>query len=77
MNLSTIIGISYLISVPYVIWKLIKRNKKTSLDGVIGITPGFDGLVFIGTAPFWMLADLIATWVILFIEHRKSKKEIL
>lgn len=77
MSLTTILGICYLISVPYVIWRMIKRYSKTSIDGVTGMTPGFDSLIFVSTAPFWMVVDLIATWVILFIEYRKNKKEVL
>lgn len=75
LTTSTIVGLSYLISVPYVIWRIIKRYNKTSLDGVIGTTPGFDGIIFICGAPFWMIVDLIISWVMMVIEYRKSKKQ--
>lgn len=75
MDRTTIIGICYLISIPYVIWRIIKRYEKTSFDGVIGATPGFDFTIFITFAPFWMAADLIATWSIMIYDYIKLKKD--
>lgn len=75
LTTGTIVGLAYLISVPYVIWRIIKRYSKTSLDGVIGTTPGFDSVIFIAAAPFWMVVDLVITWVMMFIEYRKNKKQ--
>lgn len=75
LTTATIVGLAYLISVPYVIWRMIKRYSKTSLDGVIGTTPGFDTIIFVGAAPFWMVVDLIITWVMMAIQYTKSKRK--
>ena len=72
---STLIGISYLVAVPYVLWRMFARYSKTSLDGVIGTTPGFDTIIFVCIAPVWMVLDLIITWIMKIIEYRKSMKE--
>jgi hypothetical protein len=76
MSLETMIGISYLITVPYVIWRLIKRYDKTSLDGVIGPTPGFDGIMFILGAPFWTVIDLIVNTIQFFNKTKNYDEKI-
>lgn len=63
LNDNTIIGICYLISVPYVTWKLVKRLNQTSLDGVIGASTGWE-FFFLLAAPIWMALDLIITGII-------------
>ncbi|MEI6297065.1 MAG: hypothetical protein WCO84_05490 [bacterium] len=60
----------WLLSIVYVIYKMIGSNDKKSLDGVIGNTPGFDAIIFIWGAPFFMLVDLAARW----ITYIKSKE---
>jgi hypothetical protein len=58
-----IIGIIWVISIVYVIARMLKSNNKKSLDGVIGNTPGFDAVIFIWGAPFFALIDLGARWI--------------
>ena len=53
----------WLVSITYVIHRMIGSNDKKSLDGVIGNTPGFDAIIFIWAAPFFMVVDLTARWV--------------
>ncbi len=62
--------IFWLASIAYVIHRMIGSNDRKSLDGVIGITPGFDAIIFIWAAPFFMLVDLAARW----ITYIKSKE---
>jgi len=62
-------GIIWIVSIIYVITRMIGSNKKKSLDGVIGNTPGFDAIIFVWGAPFFALVDLGARW----ISHMKHK----
>lgn len=62
-------GIIWIVSIIYVITRMIESNKKKSLDGVIGNTPGFDAIVFVWGAPFFALVDLGARW----INHMRHK----
>lgn len=68
------IGLAYLISIPYVIWRMITRYNKTSLDGIIGTTPGFDTVIYVGAAPFWAVLDLIVTGIMMIIRRIKAEK---
>jgi hypothetical protein len=62
--------IVWLVSITYIIYRMIGSNDKKSLDGVIGNTPGFDSIIFIWGAPFFTLVDLLARW----ITYIKSKE---
>ena len=57
------IFITYIVSITYCVWRFKKRYQKTSLDGVIGVTPGLDTIGLICIAPLLMLGDVIATAV--------------
>lgn len=75
MSLTMIIGLSYLVSIPYCIWKLIKRYKRVSLDGITGYTPGLDIITVIFAGPLFMVVDLIAIWIIMILDCQKNKKD--
>jgi len=68
------VGIAYLISVPYVLWRMITRYGNSSLDGVIGTTPGFDALIYVGVAPAWMVLDILVTGIMKIVRRIKAKK---
>jgi hypothetical protein len=58
-----LLGIIYVISSVYCLWRMLKRYNKSSLDGIIGISPAFDTFVIIMFAPLLMVVDLIITWI--------------
>lgn len=55
-------SIIWVVSVVYVIIRLIISNTNKSHDGVTGNTPAFDAIIFICGAPFFALVDLAARW---------------
>ena len=59
----------YLISVLYCLWRIFKRYNKSSLDGIVGVTPALDTLIILFLAPLFMIVDLIVT----YIQFRKDK----
>ena len=48
----------YVFSIAYCLYRLYKRYEKSSLDGVIGVTPGLDVLAVMALAPILMVADV-------------------
>jgi hypothetical protein len=54
--------IIWIVSAIYCFVRLFKGYKKRSLDGVIGVTPGFDALIFLAGAPLFAIIDLGITW---------------
>jgi hypothetical protein len=55
-------------------YKLIKRAKHMSLDGVIGYTPGLDLIVCIILGPVLAIVDVSLTWIRLYKEAYQAKK---
>lgn len=53
----------HLICIVYCLWRINKRYKKVSLDGIIGVTPGLDTVIVILIAPVLAVLDIIITWV--------------
>ena len=73
MNLMNVLGLVYVVSIAYCVWRLVKRYNKSSHDGVTGPTPGMDifGIVFL--APILMVVDIITTWIIMIRRYYKNK----
>lgn len=59
--MNTILCICYILSVVYCMWRIIKRYKYSSHDGVIGPTPGLDIIAVLILAPILTVVDLIVT----------------
>lgn len=51
--------IAYLASLVYCIWRLSKRYKKSSLDGITGYQPGLDLLAVLVLGPVLAVGDII------------------
>lgn len=66
--------IGYLLSIVYCLWRAYASYKRTSLDGVIGPTPGLDMIVFILFAPVLALVDIVLTWYRLMQENHQAGK---
>lgn len=58
----------------YCLWRFIKRYKRVSIDGVIGIYPGLDVLMAIIFAPVLCITDLVVTWVYMYIDWKKIRE---
>jgi hypothetical protein len=54
--------IIWIVCAIYCFVRLFKSYEKKSLDGVIGVTPGFDTLVFLAGAPLFTVVDLGIRW---------------
>ncbi len=54
--------IVWIVSAIYCLVRLFKSYNKRSLDGVIGVTPAFDTIVFIVGAPLFAVVDLAIRW---------------
>ena len=54
-------------------WRLFKRYKKTSHDGVIGVTPGLDLIAVIFLAPILTIVDIVVSWVMMVNTYYKNK----
>jgi allophanate hydrolase subunit 1 len=65
-----ILFVYHIVAVAYCMWRILKRYKKSSLDGVIGTSPGLDTLAVVFLAPLLMPLDLLIT-----LAGLKKKKE--
>jgi len=66
------IWLVWLVSIAYCIYRLSKRYKKSSLDGITGYQPGLDMLAVLVMAPVLMIVDMIVN---LYRHFRDEKKE--
>jgi hypothetical protein len=75
------IYVIYIFSMVYCLIKLYKRSTQTSLDGVIGTTPGLDMVMVLLLAPLLMIVDVSITWFRKYQEaeeaRRRNDKRIL
>ena len=55
------IWLIWVVSIIYCIWRFYKRYQHSSLDGVIGPTPGLDIIIVVAFAPLLAFVDLIVT----------------
>ncbi len=53
------IWLVWIVSIAYCIYKLSKRYKKSSLDGITGYQPGLDLLAIIVIGPILAIADIV------------------
>lgn len=53
----------YTLSLLYCIWRFKKRSDRTSLDGVIGTSPGLETVAAVILAPILAIGDLVVTGI--------------
>lgn len=53
------VWVVWIASIVYCIWKLSKRYKKSSLDGITGYQPGLDLLAVLVLGPVLAVGDII------------------
>ena len=58
----------------YCMYKLIKRAKHMSLDGVVGYTPGLDLIVCILLGPILAIVDISLTWIRLYEDAYEARR---
>lgn len=75
MNKENLMWGLYVLSVIYCMWRIIKRNKKSSHDGVTGMSSGLDIIAVILLAPILAVVDIVVTWIMRMNTYYKNKKE--
>ena len=66
----------WIVSAIYCIYKLNKRSKSISLDGVIGYTPGLEVIMVIVLGPLLAVIDisLTLTWIRIYKEAEEARR---
>jgi hypothetical protein len=73
MSNNIIISIWILSSI-YCVYKLYKRSKSTSFDGVIGYTPGLEVIMVIALGPLLTVIDISLTWIRIYKEAEEARR---
>ena len=73
MSENVIIAI-WILSAIYCLYKLNKRSKATSLDGVIGHTPGLEVIMVILLGPLLALIDVSLTWIKIYTAAEEARR---
>lgn len=64
----------WVLSAVYCIYKLTKRSKSISLDGVIGYTPGLEVIMVILLGPLLAMIDISLTWIRIYREAEEARR---
>lgn len=64
----------YVISVIYCVWRMVRSNIKRHGDDVLKASPGLETLAIIVMAPVLMVVDVSLTWIRLYTEAEKSRR---
>jgi hypothetical protein len=64
----------YLVSVFYCIWRMTRSYIKKNGQDVVYTTPGLETLAIIVMAPVLMVVDVTLTWVRLYSEAEKARR---
>jgi len=67
MDKNILFGI-WVVSAIYCVYKLFKRSKNISLDGVIGYSPGLEVVMVIILGPLLAMIDISLTWIRIYKE---------
>lgn len=73
MSSNIIISIWILSSI-YCVYKLYKRSRSTSFDGVIGYTPGLEVIMVIALGPLLTVIDISLTWIRIYKEAEEARR---
>ena len=66
--------IVYFVSVVYCIWRMVRSYIKRHGNDVIGTSPGLETLAIIVMAPALMLVDVTLTWIRLYSDAEKARR---
>lgn len=64
----------YVICVIYCFYKLFANYQKNYNDGMIGLSPGLDGLMVVFMAGILAPIDVVLTWIRMVKESESRKK---
>ena len=58
----------------YCLYKLYKRSKMSSYDGVIGYSPGLEVFMVIMLGPILAIIDISLTWIRIYKEAEEARR---
>ncbi len=64
----------WVVSAIYCVYKLFKRSKNISLDGVIGYSPGLEVVMVIILGPLLAVIDISLTWIRIYKEAEEARR---
>jgi hypothetical protein len=56
------------------VYKLFKRSKNISLDGVIGYSPGLEVVMVIILGPLLAVIDISLTWIRIYKDAEEARR---
>lgn len=74
-NLNFVLWTVYFLSVIYCLWRINKRYKKSSHDGIVGMTPELDIIAVLFLGPVLAFVDIVVSWTIMVYTYYKNRKE--
>jgi hypothetical protein len=72
--LTNIVIFFWILSSIYCLYKLFKRSKLTSLDGVIGYSPGLEVIMVLALGPLLAVIDISLTWINIYKESEEARR---
>jgi hypothetical protein len=73
MDKTILFGI-WVLSAIYCVYKLFKRSKNISLDGVIGYSPGLEVIMVIILGPLLAIIDISLTWIRIYKDAEEARR---
>ena len=73
MDKNLVIGI-WIVSAIYCLYKLFKRSKNISLDGVIGYSPGLEIVMVLLIGPLLAIIDFSLTWIRIYKDAEEARR---
>jgi len=64
----------WVVSAIYCVFKLFKRSKNISLDGVIGYSPGLEVVMVIILGPLLAIIDISLTWIRIYKDAEEARR---
>lgn len=64
----------WVLSAIYCLYKLHKRSRSTSLDGVIGHTPGLEVIMVVLLGPLLAVIDMSLTWIKIYTAAEEARR---
>jgi uncharacterized membrane protein AbrB (regulator of aidB expression) len=72
--LQNVIIIVWILSAIYCLYKLFKRSKMSSYDGVIGYSPGLEVIMVVMIGPLLAIIDISLTWIRIYKEAEEARR---
>ena len=69
-----ILFVIWVVSAIYCVYKLFKRSKNISLDGVIGYSPGLEVVMVIILGPLLAIIDISLTWIRIYKDAEEARR---